>query len=915
MNGHNWVAMCQNYFSKGNGQNLYLNNTPGETGGSFWYELFPSILFYRIYDSYPSIGDMDEHFRIVADRWYQACEGMGGRVQPWTIPDFNHTAFNFDTMKPFDNGIWKEAGCSAAIGWIEYMAYTKTGEKKYLDAAKWGMEYLDNTKQNPFYEILFPHGVYTAARMNAEMGTDYDIDKLINWCFDGSNWRKWGISVGKWGGIDCAGLSCSVYEDDDQHGYAFAMNTYNMAGSLVPTVRYDDRYARAIGKWMLNAANSIRLFYANGLPESQQTGFEWASKYDPTSCIAYEGLKSSNESLSRPKADYKTPFGKVKSGTFKNALYTNKDYQVLEESITGGNDRLEHIWLIDVPPAIEYTINIAAKSTGDENFKMSYATSPDGPFEPIAVVKPGENSAHSVIVSFKGSQLYLKAEDENTKPGSDSPGTLSVDDVWVIAKRGIGPLAGGDAKDHRWAAEDFGLYGSSFVGIYGAIIEKTNVKGILQLDCLATDYYRGPAWPTYLYYNPYPEAKTVEIDLGSEKKSLYDAVSNKFVRNNVSGQTTFEIKPDSAVMVVVVPAGGNVVYKNGKTYVNDVVIDYNVEDIMGNIDDTALPDWAIGPFTKYEGNPVLAPSKSGWDEGRHGGGVHNGSIIIKDDVFYYIYRGGRKIDTSPGYLCKVGLATSTDGYNFKKYHVNPLFGADDKYSYEDVEIVSYKGTYYLYVNRWDWDNVADTTQSGIWMATSKDLKNWKEHGIVFAGSDRMHRNGTVLQNPQNVAVKVNGKFIMYANSGIVAYSSDLIHWESKKAVRDWPGGECCKAITDYSNSSSDNIVLITGGGHCGNGFDNNTEWGQDHFYAIGEILLSKKNPEKPIETLKRPVLFAEKKYPWESGKSVEDPTKQISQYTDCIFLNAVTRYKGKWWVYYGGSEVYTCLATAPVLNK
>ena len=25
---------------------------------------------------------------------------------------------------------------------------------------------------------------------------------------------------------------------------------------------------------------------------------------------------------------------------------------------------------------------------------------------------------------------------------------------------------------------------------------------------------------------------------------------------------------------------------------------------------------------------------------------------------------------------------------------------------------------------------------------------------------------------------------------------------------------------------------------------------------------------------------------------------------------ALTRYKGKWWTYYGGSKYYTCLATA-----
>ena len=31
--------------------------------------------------------------------------------------------------------------------------------------------------------------------------------------------------------------------------------------------------------------------------------------------------------------------------------------------------------------------------------------------------------------------------------------------------------------------------------------------------------------------------------------------------------------------------------------------------------------WALGPFTKYEGNPVLAPTPGAWDQGRHDGGT------------------------------------------------------------------------------------------------------------------------------------------------------------------------------------------------------------------------------------------------------------------------------------------------------
>ncbi len=71
------------------------------------------------------------------------------------------------------------------------------------------------------------------------------------------------------------------------------MNTFEQVGALVPAVRYDDRYARAIGKWVLNAANSARLFYTNYLPDQNQDSEEWAHQYDPNSYIGHEAIRQS----------------------------------------------------------------------------------------------------------------------------------------------------------------------------------------------------------------------------------------------------------------------------------------------------------------------------------------------------------------------------------------------------------------------------------------------------------------------------------------------------------------------------------------------------------------------------------------------------------------------------------------------
>jgi predicted GH43/DUF377 family glycosyl hydrolase len=322
-----------------------------------------------------------------------------------------------------------------------------------------------------------------------------------------------------------------------------------------------------------------------------------------------------------------------------------------------------------------------------------------------------------------------------------------------------------------------------------------------------------------------------------------------------------------------------------------------------------LPAWAIGPFEKYQGNPVFSPSEDGWDRGHFSGGVHNGSILRLNDLFYYIYRGehGIERETADGqdsyfdYICDIGLATSPDGIHFTRDTAHsPFFrtGEDAKYSYEDVNLVKHGSTYYLFCNRWNWKNPVDPSDCGIFLAVSSDLVHWDKKGLVFPDATQIHRNACVVQNPHNEAVKVNGKFVMYINNGLIAYSDDLLIWESQPVEETWPGGEGCFALADYSGSCKNNILLFTGGHHTGN------------FYTVGEVLFSKDNPGKPLEWLPRPVLQTESQYPWENGLSAQPPYHPVSCWRNTVFFTGMTLLDGEWWMYYGGSEYYTCLAKA-----
>ena len=571
--GINWIDYCANYFNDQPGIQLYLNNNNSDTGGSFWYEIFPNILFYRIHSAYPDTPRMAEQFIKVADQWHAASVAMGGSAEPWTLPDYDITAYNFTTGELVSNGLWTEGGSAAGIAWLQYMAYTQTQNEKYLHAAKWGMEALDQATENPYYEILFPHSTVLAARMNAELGTDYDLTKLINWSLEGNNRRKWGDSIGKWGDMDFSAVTCSL-DVSDAGTYGFAMNTFNKANSLVPMVRYDARFARAIGKWTLNAANSLRLFYANGLPADQQTDHAWAREYDPNSTLAYEGMRRVQSHVGRITADYKTTHGTVTEGSYLQSIFTDKQLQRFETTEVDGQQRLEHIWQVELEDAISHTITVMAEISDGAEVTLSWTTQEDGNYEPFIRYDSATPAVQYKELHSDSNALYLKLE--NTSADSNTVATFGIDDLWILSKSDKSPYATGDAKESGWAKTNFGLYSSAFTGLLGGIVETTNVEKILRLDCLATDYFHAPAYPTYLYYNPHTETKQIELNVGATAVDLYDSTSNQFLQKGVQGIAKIKLLADSARLIVLVPAGGSLSNnERGQLLANGVIIDYN----------------------------------------------------------------------------------------------------------------------------------------------------------------------------------------------------------------------------------------------------------------------------------------------------------------------------------------------------
>lgn len=420
--GYNYVKMAQNYFNSDTGWNIVMNNTTssvGSKGGGYgrdwWYDVLPNALYYAVCDVFPGVDGAESIQKSIAEQFTKADSVLNG--------NYDYSYFDYGKMQGGINHIPFQQDVAGGHAYVLLCAYRKFGDVRYLNHSKSAIEALLSQKESRFYEALLPLGVYTAAYLNATEGANYDVQKLLNWVFDGckspTGRTGWGIIVGKWGDYDVSGLQGSI---TDGGGYAFLMNSIKPAWPFVPMVKYQPQYAKAIGKWMLNNASACRLFYPGYIDEKHQ----WAPELKDitNNNIAYEGLRKFDD------------YGK--------------------ESLKG--------------------------------------------VSPVAI--------------------------------GDGP-------KWI---------------DGNPTESMFSVYSSSPVGILGAIVDTTNVKGILKLDCNATDFYASRPYPVYLYYNPYGIDEHINYQT-KQAVDLFDIVSKKYVARGISKDGVFTIPAKEACIIVELPAG------------------------------------------------------------------------------------------------------------------------------------------------------------------------------------------------------------------------------------------------------------------------------------------------------------------------------------------------------------------------
>lgn len=66
------------------------------------------------------------------------------------------------------------------------------------------------------------------------------------------------------------------------------------------------------------------------------------------------------------------------------------------------------------------------------------------------------------------------------------------------------------------------------------------------------------------------------INVGTGYFDLFDCVSNSFLRKNISGNTHFVISGNSAVVLVLIVSNANIIYRDGRMWADEIVVDYNL---------------------------------------------------------------------------------------------------------------------------------------------------------------------------------------------------------------------------------------------------------------------------------------------------------------------------------------------------
>jgi len=317
---------------------------------------------------------------------------------------------------------------------------------------------------------------------------------------------------------------------------------------------------------------------------------------------------------------------------------------------------------------------------------------------------------------------------------------------------------------------------------------------------------------------------------------------------------------------------------------------------------------------KYSRNPILSPNlKQPWESLV----VCNPGVIHDRGTFYMLYRCAGK---DAAHVIRFGLATSKDGFNFKRASTKPVLSpsvdGEDAGCIEDPRIVKIGGQFLItyayrpYFPGRYWlaaDNAAfnprdptqpqafgeNLTSSGLLL--SKDLKAFRRLGRI---TDPTLDDRDVILFPE----KINGKFALLRRP---------LQWTGSKYGTKYPaiwicfGHDPLKWGKDYLLAKS-RFHWETKIGGATPPLKHKKGWlvlyhavDAKGVYHVGAMLLDLKDPRKVIARVPEPIMSPEADYEWQGLYP-----------HGAVFPTANVVLDGKLFVYYGCADKFVGVATA-----
>jgi predicted GH43/DUF377 family glycosyl hydrolase len=285
---------------------------------------------------------------------------------------------------------------------------------------------------------------------------------------------------------------------------------------------------------------------------------------------------------------------------------------------------------------------------------------------------------------------------------------------------------------------------------------------------------------------------------------------------------------------------------------------------------------------RFPNNPILEPIGTHAWESRF---VFNAATVDVDDKIHILYRA-----MGTDNISRLGLATSSDGYNIDERLPLPVFSPIsecENEGCEDPRLSLVDGSYILAYTAFGTHAQHRVFQIGLSSIKINDFveKRWRwgERYLAFPG---IHNKDAVI-----FPEKIKGDYIMFHRlepDVCIARSNDLKRWYDLKYIFG-PG-----------ESQWDSWKI----GAAGPPFKINEGWlfiyhgvSLDRIYSLGVALLDKNDPEHVLYRSPEPILKPEADY------------EKYGQVPNVVFSCGQVMRDNELLLYYGGADTVLCGAS------